>query len=135
MTFKYIFSNFLNINILTKQHRKYVNKMNQNSRKIIIFITTASKKEAEKIAGTLVKEKLAACCNIIDSVSSIFRWKGKICNENELLLIVKSSSELFNEIVKKVKAMHSYDVPEIIALPIIDGSDDYLKWIDDEINC
>ena len=107
--------------------------MNHYSGKIIIFITAASKKEAETIAGTLVKEKLAACCNIIDSVNSIFRWEGKICNENELLLIVKSSSELFNEIVKKVTAMHSYDIPEIIALPISHGSDDYLKWIDDEI--
>ncbi len=115
--------------------KKSINKMNQNSKKIIIFITAASKKEAENIAGILVEEKLAACCNIIDSVSSIFRWEGKICNEDELLLIVKRSSELFNEIVKKVKEIHSYDVPEIIALPIIDGSDDYLKWIDDEIKC
>ena len=107
--------------------------MNKNSKKVVIFITAGSVEEAEKIGNSLVGEKLAACCSIINSVNSIFRWEGKICKENEVLLIVKSSLDLFDDIVKKVKSLHSYDVPEIIALPIISGSEDYLKWIDEEI--
>lgn len=107
--------------------------MNGNDKKIIIFITASSKEEAENIGETLVNERLAACCNIVDNISSIFRWEGKICRENEVLLIVKSSSDLFNDIVKKVKELHSYEVPEVIAVPIIYGSEDYLGWIENEI--
>ncbi len=107
--------------------------MNKNNNKIVIFITASSKSEAEKIAEALVKERLSACCNIIDSVSSFFWWEEKVNKESEVLIIVKSSSELFDEIMKKVKELHSYKVPEIIALPIISGSEDYLNWIEKEI--
>ena len=107
--------------------------MNESNKKIIIFITASSREEAENIGETLVNERLAACCNIVDNISSIFRWEGKICRENEVLLLVKSSSSLFDDIVKKVKSIHSYDVPEIIAVPIKHGSEDYLGWIENEI--
>jgi len=107
--------------------------MNVNDKKIVIFITASSKEEAENIGKALVNERFAACCNIVDNISSIFRWEGKICRENEVLLIVKSSSDLFNDIVNKVKALHSYKVPEIIAVPLIYGSEEYLNWIENEI--
>jgi len=107
--------------------------MNGNDKKIIIFITASSKEEAENIGRALVNERLAACCNIVDNISSIFRWEGKICRENEVLLLVKSSSSLFGDIVKKVKSIHSYDVPEVIAVPIKCGSEEYLNWIENEI--
>ena len=107
--------------------------MNKNNNKIVIFITTSSKPEAEKIAEALVKERLSACCNIIDDITSFFWWEGKLNKEGEAMIIAKSSSELFEEIVNRVKELHSYKVPEIIALPIISGSDDYLNWIEKEV--
>lgn len=97
---------------------------------IVIFITAKDKKQAGQIAEKLVAEKLVACANIVTGgVQSIFRWEGKVDRAQEVLLILKSRRRNFSAIVKKVKALHSYDVPEIIALPIIDGNKDYLKWI------
>ncbi|MDP3731866.1 MAG: divalent-cation tolerance protein CutA [Candidatus Omnitrophota bacterium] len=98
---------------------------------VVIFVTAANKKEAEKIASALIKKKLAACVNIIDNVNSLFRWQGKVDNAKEALLIIKSRKALMNNLIKKVKSLHSYAVPEIIALPIISGDKDYLKWIDE----
>ena len=103
-----------------------------SEQKVVVFITAGSAEEAENIGKVLVEERLAACCSIADSVNSIFRWEGKINNEKEHLLIVKSTLDLFEAIVIRVKVLHSYDVPEIIALPIIAGSEDYLRWIDEE---
>ena len=100
---------------------------------IIVFVTAANQTEAEQIGQSLVEKKLAACCNIIDSIFSIFHWEGKICKENEVLLIIKSVKSRFEEIVAEVKRLHSYKTPEIIALPIIAGSEDYLNWIKEEV--
>jgi periplasmic divalent cation tolerance protein len=97
--------------------------------KIVVLITTGSKEEAHKIAELLVNGKKAACVNIVPGVDSVFRWKGKIDSARESLLLVKTKKSLFPEIVELVKRMHSYEVPEIIALPIIGGSEDYLKWL------
>lgn len=97
------------------------------------LITTASVLEAERIAGILLEKRLIACANLVPGIQSIFRWENKICHENEVLLIVKSVVENFNQIVQTVKANHSYQIPEIIALPIIAGSADYLNWIKTEI--
>ena len=99
----------------------------------IILITCVNKKEAAKIAKALVKNRLAACVNIIGGLRSIFSWQGKIEDAQEALLIVKSRKEKFNKIAKLVKSMHSYDVPEIIALAIIGGFKPYLKWIDESL--
>ena len=107
--------------------------MNKNNNKIVIFITAGSKEEAVKIGKVLVKERLVACCNILSSVNSIFWWHDEILKAKEVLLIAKSSIRLFDDIVKKVKEHHSYIVPEIIAIPIIAGSQDYLDWIENEI--
>ena len=97
---------------------------------IIVLITAGNEEEAHKIAKLLVKEKKAACVNIVPGVDSLFHWKGKIDSARESLLLVKTRASLFPEIVSLVKETHSYEVPEIIALPIIGGSEEYLKWLD-----
>ncbi|MBI4697727.1 MAG: divalent-cation tolerance protein CutA [Nitrospirae bacterium] len=96
---------------------------------IVVYITASNEDEAAQIAKALVEAKLAACVNIIKNIRSIYRWQGKIEDENEVLMIVKTRKELFSVLSLKVKELHSYSVPEIIALPIIEGSEDYLKWI------
>ena len=98
---------------------------------IVIFITAPNKKEAQKIASGLVKNKLAACVNIVDKIESVFFWNGKINRAKEVLLIVKSRKDKFKKIVKFVKANHSYQVPEIISLSITSGLASYLRWIND----
>jgi periplasmic divalent cation tolerance protein len=99
---------------------------------LVIFITTSSYEEARKIADALVVQKKAACVNIVPKVNSLFRWKGKIEEAEESLMVVKTRAKLFPDVVSTVKGIHSYEVPEIIALPIIEGNPDYLKWIDEE---
>jgi periplasmic divalent cation tolerance protein len=98
--------------------------------RIIALITTSREEEAHKIAELLVKEKKAACVNAVPGVQSLFWWEGKIESARETLLLVKTKASLFPEIVELVKRAHSYEVPEIIALPIIAGNEDYLKWLD-----
>jgi periplasmic divalent cation tolerance protein len=98
--------------------------------KIIIFITVDSEEEAHRIAESLVKGKKAACVNIVPRVDSLFWWEDELDSARESLLLVKTKALLFPEIVELVKRMHSYEVPEIIALPIIAGTEDYLKWLD-----
>ncbi|MDD5449204.1 MAG: divalent-cation tolerance protein CutA [Candidatus Omnitrophica bacterium] len=98
-------------------------------RYITIFITASSRKEAEKIALSLLKKRLVACANIFGGVDSIFSWKGKIDKAEETLIILKTKRNLFKKIVLEVKKIHSYKTPEIIAAPIIEGSKDYLEWI------
>ena len=100
-----------------------------NQEYIVVFVTAASRAEAEQIGLFLVEEKLAACCNIVDPIFSIFSWQNKTCQENEVLLIIKSIKARFDKIISEVKMLHSYDTPEIIALQIIAGSEDYLNWI------
>jgi periplasmic divalent cation tolerance protein len=96
---------------------------------ILVLITTASDEEADKIGKTLVEKRLAACVHIVPQFRSIFFWKDKICDELEVLLLVKSRRGRFTELAREVKALHSYTVPEIIALPILEGAVDYLEWI------
>jgi len=98
--------------------------------RIIVLIIAGSEEEAHKIADLLVNEKKAACVNIVPGVDSLFWWEGKLDSARESLLLVKTKASLFPEIVEMVKRMHSYEVSEIIALPIIGGSEDYLKWLD-----
>ena len=98
-------------------------------KEIVVLITASSEAEAEKVGKTLVEEKLAACVNLVRGVDSIFFWEGKVCRENEVLLLVKTRSDLFSALTAQVKSLHSYTVPEIIALPILQGSEDYLRWI------
>ena len=100
---------------------------------IVILITAKNVREANNIANKLVESKLIACANVIRGIQSIFRWQGKIDKAHETLLILKSKKSCLPKIIKMVKKYHSYDVPEIIALPITDGSKDYLQWI--KSNC
>jgi len=100
---------------------------------IVIFVTAGNKKEAQKIASGLIRRKLAACVNIVDKVDSIFFWKGKVQKSKESLLIIKSTRLKFPQIAQAVKSLHSYDVPEIIAIPVIAGHKPYLRWIDESV--
>jgi len=97
----------------------------------VVFMTAASREEAETIASALVEKKLVACVNIVSSVHSFFWWEGKICKEQEVFMMAKTRTGLFPQVVSEVKALHSYKVPEIVMLPISDGSADYLQWIED----
>ena len=96
---------------------------------IVVFITASDEEEASKIARALVEERLAGCVNIIKDIRSIYSWQGKIEDEKEVFMVVKTQKTLFDSLIKRVKELHSYTVPEIIALPIIQGSEDYLKWL------
>lgn len=99
----------------------------------VIFITTSNKKEARRIARELIRQRLAACINIVDRINSLFWWEGKAEQAKEVLLVVKSKKSELTKIIKLVKSMHSYEVPEIIALPIIGGFKPYLRWIDESL--
>lgn len=96
---------------------------------IIVLITASSGEEASRIATALVDEHVAACVNIVPEVRSLFFWEGKTQDAKESLLICKSRQPLMDKLVQRVKALHSYAVPEVIALPIIAGSRDYLDWL------
>ncbi|MCU0650675.1 MAG: divalent-cation tolerance protein CutA [Candidatus Omnitrophica bacterium] len=100
---------------------------------IAVFITCANKLQAQKIARALVDRKLCACVNIIGKVNSFFRWKGKVDKASEVLLMAKSCRRKLPGIIKCVKSLHSYSVPEIIALPLAGGNNDYLEWIDGSV--
>lgn len=100
---------------------------------IVILITTSNSEEAYKIAEVLLNQRKAACVNIVPGVSSLFWWQDKLDSAQESLLIVKTKASLLPEIISLVKGVHSYDVPEIIALPIVGGNQDYLEWIGKEV--
>ena len=97
---------------------------------IVVLVTAKDKKEAQKIATSLIKHKLAACVNIVDKVDSMFFWSAKLNQAKESLLLIKSKKEKLPQIIKRVKSLHSYEVPEIVAIPIIAGDRPYLRWID-----
>lgn len=99
---------------------------------IVILVTAGSETEAETIAKALVEERLAACINILNPIRSIYRWEGKIADDREWLLVIKTQAERFAAVEEKVKALHSYQVPEVIALPILQGSEPYLHWLTEE---
>jgi len=100
---------------------------------VVILITASIDEEAEKIANKLLTQRKAACVNIIPKVRSLFWWKGELDSADEAVLIVKTKASLVDEIVSLVKEAHSYEVPEVIALPLIGGNPDYLNWMSDEL--
>lgn len=102
---------------------------------IIVFVTAADKAQAEQLGTALVEKKLAACCNIIDAVTSIFHWQGQTCHEREVLMVLKTVTGRFDELVAEIKQRHSYETPEIIAVPVILGAADYLEWVRTETQC
>lgn len=101
--------------------------------KIIVFSTCGSAEEAERIARALVSKRLAACVNLLPPVRSIYRWKGAVEDAQETLLVIKSSRALFDELRAEIEKLHSYEVAEVIALPIVDGSEAYLEWLGREV--
>jgi len=101
--------------------------------KIVILVTAANRDEGREIARHLVESRLAACVNILPPVESVYRWQGEVAEEGEFLLIVKSTKALFAEIETEILKLHSYRIPEIICLPIDEGSRNYLQWIADSV--
>ena len=99
----------------------------------VIYITTGSLKEAMTIGNALVTSKLAACANIIDNMRSIYHWEGKLQNDTETILIVKTTEARVAELIEKVKSMHSYDCPCIISLPVVNGNSAFLEWVEGEV--
>ena len=100
---------------------------------VVVLVTASGEEEAKNIAKQLLDERKAACVNIINGVSSLFTWQGRQEEEQESLLVIKSGASLLPQIIETVKQVHSYDVPEIIALPVLGGNEDYLEWIDSGI--
>jgi periplasmic divalent cation tolerance protein len=101
---------------------------------IVALITGPSKEVGTAIARALLEQKLAACVNIVSPINSLYTWKGETCSDKEVLLVVKTKAAIFEDkFIPAVQAVHPYEVPEIIALPIIMGSKSYLDWIDAEV--
>jgi periplasmic divalent cation tolerance protein len=101
--------------------------------KVVILVTSPNRRECRKIARHLVKARLAACVNITQPIESIYRWQGKVEDEKELLLVIKSTRDLFPEIRRAILTLHTYKVPEVICLPIVDGSQAYLDWLGESV--
>jgi periplasmic divalent cation tolerance protein len=106
---------------------------NHSSEPIVVLMTAANAEESERIAAMLIDARLAACVQILPAIKSVYRWNGEIVRENEVLLMAKTSREKFDELDRAVRAIHSYETPEIVALPIVAISDAYLKWLEGEM--
>jgi periplasmic divalent cation tolerance protein len=102
--------------------------------KIVVLSACSSAEEAERIARRLLEKKLAACVNILPGVRSLYRWKDAIEDDQETLLVIKSDRALFQDLRAEIEKIHSYEVPEAIALPIVDGAERYLEWLGRELN-
>ena len=96
---------------------------------LLMISTAGSEKEARKIARGLVEDKIAACVNVITQITSFFFWNGKLCGEKEAMLFIKTDKRRIKELISKIKAMHSYNVPEIIFFEVDGGEKSYLQWI------
>jgi periplasmic divalent cation tolerance protein len=101
------------------------------SHELIVFVTTPNNDEAARIADALVSERLAACVNIVPTIESIYRWEGKVTRDSETLMIIKSTDERYPELERRVKELHSYSTPEVVALKIERGSQNYIEWLRD----
>ena len=101
--------------------------------KVVILTTCESADQASKLARHLVEQRLAACVNIIPDIASVYRWKDEIEDAREILLIVKSRRELVDRVRAEIEKRHSYEIPEVLAIPVVDGSEAYLAWLDHEL--
>lgn len=100
---------------------------------VVVLVTTPTREEGERIAKELVEDHLAACVNLVPGVRSFFWWGGTIQDEQETLLVIKSREDRFEALAARVRSLHSYTVPEVIALPVVRGSETYLAWIDEVV--
>ena len=100
----------------------------------LVYVTAANQEEAEHIARTLVGDRLAACANVLGSIASFYWWKGDLVEDSEVSLLLKTRVDRVESLVEKVQAIHSYDCPCVIILPIQEGSADYLRWIDAQLD-
>ena len=101
--------------------------------KIVVFSTCGSSDEAERVARHLVERRLAACVKITAGVRSFYHWQGELANEEEFQLTIKSRRDLFGALCAELRKVHSYEVPEILALPVVDGAQSYIEWMDKEL--
>lgn len=101
--------------------------------KIVVFSNCGSEEEAKRVARALVEAKVAACVNIVPGIRSVYRWKGAVEEESEWMLVIKSSRPLFTRLQAEIRRVHSYDLPELVALSVVDGSQEYLGWLDSEL--
>jgi periplasmic divalent cation tolerance protein len=99
----------------------------------VLICTVPDEATAVKISRVLVTEKLAACCNIIPGLRSVFTWKGELCDEAECLLVIKTRAEIYERLEKRIQELHPYEVPEILALTVNRGLSNYLKWVDENV--
>jgi periplasmic divalent cation tolerance protein len=102
--------------------------------KIIVFSNCGSEEEARRVAKALVEARVAACVNILPRIQSIYHWQGAIEEETEWMLVIKSTRPMFDTLCAELRKIHSYEVPEVLALPVIAGSQDYLNWMDREMS-
>ncbi|MGD9505559.1 MAG: divalent-cation tolerance protein CutA [Syntrophobacteraceae bacterium] len=100
-----------------------------NAEVLVVFVTVGDEEEAVKMAKTVVEENLAACANLVPRIRSIYRWKGEMYDEQEILLIMKTRTALFNSLQSRVRELHSYETPEIIGFPLTHGMPDYMRWV------
>jgi len=100
---------------------------------VIVLATTGSDDQAESLARELVERRLAACVNIVNDVCSVYRWQGAVQRESERLLVIKTSRALFPRLRDTLRELHTYEVPEILALPVLEGDADYLAWLDAQL--
>ena len=95
----------------------------------IVYVTAPTRKEAERISRTLVREKLSACVSLVPGISSRYRWQGRIEQAKEILLIIKTTPRRYSALEKRIRSLHSYSVPEILAVSVVDGNPDYIQWL------
>lgn len=98
----------------------------------LVYINAADRAQATRIGRAMVEARLAAAANVIPGVSSIYRWQGEICEATEAMLVLKTASNLTGRLIEKVRGMHSYECPAVLAVPVEDGNPDYLDWVKDE---
>ncbi|HWN97944.1 MAG TPA: divalent-cation tolerance protein CutA [Blastocatellia bacterium] len=100
---------------------------------LLVLVTTPNEEEARRVAMALVEGRLAACVNIVPAIESVYRWEGKITHDSETLMIIKTTSERYPDLERRVKELHSYSTPEVIALRLDRGSEQYLNWLRDSV--
>ena len=107
--------------------------MNEGNERVVVLCTVPSAAEGVRVARALVEERLAACVSLVERVRSIYAWEGEVCDENECLLVIKTRAERFELLATRIVELHPYDVPEVIATPIVAGHAPYLQWVDESV--